>query len=376
MRFVDVNPYFFPYRGGIERRMDDYAKRLAARGHDVTILTARLPGTAEEEKDKSGYRIVRVPSKFYNVYNPPYVTSKGVLEALEGLDADVVNYNYRWAPSWNKDLARYDGPKMFTCHNMWNEGVGVQARLSAFNDSRFIKKVLPSFSHIACVSRYVQKATIQMGFPEEMTSFVPCCLSEDPPANDSPEGDYILSLGRLVKTKGLRYMVDAMKNVDCRLIICGKGPEYKRLERQISRMGLKDKVEMRGFVEEDEKNRLMDGCKLFVMPSLFESFGLAAIELMSRRRPIVCTDVNGLPDTVGMGGITVAPRDSAALAEAVNRLLNDDVLRERMGELALEQATFYSYETFIGKYEGILKAVAEGRDPEPDLRRTCAHAEG
>jgi glycosyltransferase involved in cell wall biosynthesis len=264
---------------------------------------------------------------------------------------------------------------MFTCHNMWNEGVGVQARFSAFNDSRFIKKVLPSFSHIACVSRYVQKATIQMGFPEEMTSFVPCCLSEEPPANDSPEGDYILSLGRLVKTKGLRYMVDAMKNVDCRLIICGKGPEYKRLERQISRLGLKDKVEMRGFVEEDEKNRLMDGCKLFVMPSLFESFGLAAIELMSRRRPIVCTDVNGLPDTVGMGGITVAPRDSVALAEAVNRLLNDDVLRERMGELALEQARFYSYEKFIGKYEGILKAVAEGRDPEPDLRGTCAHAE-
>lgn len=367
MKFVDVNPFFFPYKGGIERRMDDYAKRLAARGHDVTILTARLPDTAEEEVTESGYRVVRVPSRFLNLYNPPYVSSKNVLETLEGMDADVVNYNYRWAPSWNKDMARYDGPKLFTCHNMWNEGVGIQARLSEANDRAFIKKVLPSFSHIACISRYVQKATIEMGIPKEMTSFVPCCLSEDPPVNESPEGDYILSLGRLVKTKGLEYMVDAMKDVDCRLVICGKGPEHKRLERRISKLGLGGKIEMRGYVEEDEKNRLMDGCRLFVMPSVFESFGLAAIELMSHRRPIVCTDVNGLPDTVGMGGITVAPKDPAALAEAINRLLGDDVLRARMGELALEQAKFYSYERFIGRYEEILKAVAEGRDPEPDL---------
>ena len=99
MKFVDVNPFFFPYKGGIERRMDDYAKRLAARGHDVTILTARLPDTAEEEVTESGYRVVRVPSRFLNLYNPPYVSSKNVLETLEGMDADVVNYNYRWAPS-------------------------------------------------------------------------------------------------------------------------------------------------------------------------------------------------------------------------------------------------------------------------------------
>ena len=159
MRFVDVNPFFFPYKGGIERRMDDLAKRLAERGHEVTILTARLPGTAEEEVAESGYRIVRVKSRFLNVYNPPYVSSSGVLEALKSLDADVVNYNYRWAPSWNKDLARYRGPKLFTVHNMWNEGIGLQAKASSINDRRFMKNVLPSFGHIVCVSRHVQDAT-------------------------------------------------------------------------------------------------------------------------------------------------------------------------------------------------------------------------
>ena len=139
------------------------------------------------------------------------------------------------------------------------------------------------------------------------------------------------------------------------------------MERQISRLGLQDKIEMRGFVDEEEKNRLMDGCKFFVMPSLFESFGLAAIELMSHRRPIVSTDVNGLPDTVGKGGITVPPKDPGALAEAMNMLLSDRVLRESMGELALEQARSYSYERFVPKYERILEDVAAGNPTEPDF---------
>ena len=367
MRFVDVNPFFFPYKGGIERRMDDIAKRLAEMGHDVTILTSRLPDTEEEETDPSGYRIVRLKSSYLNIYNPPFVSTPGVLEALESLDADVVNYNYRWAPSWNTALSRYSGPKLFTCHNMWGEGIGMAAKASEINDRRFMKKVLPSFSHVVCVSRHVQTATIERGWPAEKTSFVPCCLSEDPEPNCAPEGDYILSLGRVVKTKGLKYMVEAMQDVDSKLIICGKGPETKNLKRQISRLGLQDKIEMRGFVEEDEKERLMDGCKLFVMPSLFESFGLAAIELMSRGRPIVCTDVNGLPDTVGKGGITVPPKDPKALAEAMNRLLSDGDLRESMGKLALEHAKSYSYERFIPKYERILEDIASGKPVEPDL---------
>ena len=134
MRFVDVNPFFYPHHGGIETRMHDTARLLAARGHDVTVLTGRLPDTAEEEMTEFGYRVVRLKSRFINIYNPPYISSEGVLEALESIDADVVNYNYRWAPSYNKDLKRYDGRKVFTYHNMWGEGTGIQAKLSEMND--------------------------------------------------------------------------------------------------------------------------------------------------------------------------------------------------------------------------------------------------
>lgn len=352
MKFIDVNPYFYPFKGGIENRMHDTAKLLVKRGHDVTILTGRLPDTEEEEIAPEGYRIVRLESKLINLYNPPYISSKGVLETLQSMDADAVNYNYRWAPSYNKDLAKYDGYKVFTYHNMWGEGTGITRKVSEINDNSF-RKTLMTFDHIVCVSDYVRNDLIRRGIPEKMTTTIPTGF-ECKPLDPIEEGDFILSLGRQVKTKGLRYMVEAMKDVDCKLVICGKGPESKNLEKQIRKLGLEDRIEMRGYVSEEEKAELMGSCKFFVMPSLFESFGLAAVELMSHGRPLVCTNVNGLPETVGDGAITVDPADPKALSDAMNRLLNDDDLRTDLGKKARERAEYYSWDRFINQYESIL----------------------
>lgn len=358
MKFVDVNPFFYPYRGGIEHRMHDTARLLSEMGHDVTILTSRLKDTPAEEKTEFGYRIIRLDSRFINVYNPPFVSSKNVLETLQSLDADVVNYNYRWAPSYDKDMAKYDGPKVFTYHNMWGEGSGIQKKLSMMNDNKFGRKILPTFDHVICVSRFVQEDIISKGVPREKTSFVPGCLSEPPKVNNSEEGDFILSLGRQVATKGLKYLVEAMTDVDCKLVMCGKGPETKKLEKQIKKLGLENKVEMRGYVSEDEKDRLMDSCKFFVMPSEFESLGLAAIELMSHGRPIVCSDADGLPETVGNAGVVVPKKDSHALAKAINDLLNDKDKRAELGQNAIKRTEFYSWPSHIGNLERILKDVA------------------
>lgn len=352
MRFVDVNPFFYPYKGGIERRMHDTARLLAERGHEVTILTSRLPDTEEEERTEWGYRIVRLPSRFINVYNPPYVSSKNVLETLDSMDADVVNYNYRWAPSYNKDLKKYDGRKVFTYHNMWGEGIGMQARISEINDNSF-RSTLDSFDHIVCVSDYVRDDLIRRGIPPERASTVPTCM-DMPPLRDLPEEDYILSLGRLVATKGLEFMIEAMKDIDCRLVICGKGPEEKRIRKAVEKAGVGDRVELRGYVSDDEKADLIDSCRLFVMPSLFESFGLAALEVMAHGKPLVYSNVNGLPETVGVGGIGVPPMNAGAISDAVNKMLSDDGFRREKGIAARKQAETYTWDRHIGNLERIL----------------------
>lgn len=357
MKYVDVNPLFYPFKGGIEHRMHDLARLLTEKGHDVTIVTSRLPDTEEEEIAAEGYRIIRLKSRFIDVYNPPFISSKGVLETLDSLDADVVNYNYRWAPSYNKALRRYDGPKTFTYHNMWGEGVGAQAWMSDINDNRF-RKTLDTFDHVFCVSNNMREDLERRGIPKTKTSVFPPLLTEYPDVRDE-EGDFLLSLGRLVKIKGIGYLIDAMKDVDCKLYICGKGPEYDRLRKRISKNGLDDRIEMKGFVSEEEKYRLMSTCKAFVMPSLSEAFGLAAAELMSYGRPIVSSNVGGLPETVGDGGITVPPKDSAALSEAINRLLSDDDLRRDMGRRARAHAETHDWSKRIDEMESMLLSISK-----------------
>ena len=184
---------------------------------------------------------------------------------------------------------------------------------------------------------------------------IPTCL-DLPSEKDVPEGDFILSLGRLVKTKGLDSLIEAMREVDCRLIMCGKGPEAKNLEKQVRKLGLEDKVEFRGYVSEEEKDSLMRSCRLFAMPSLFESFGLAALEVLGYGRPMVYGNVNGLPDTVGDGGIPVTPGDPKSIADGINRLLGDNALRAELAGNARKQAERYTWDRYIPEYERILSA--------------------
>lgn len=357
MKVVDVNPYFYPLFGGIEHRMHLIAKEMVARGHDVTIVTGQLEGTEPREEFPDGYHVIRLPSWFIKIYNPPYISSKGLLETLNGLDADVVNFNYRWAPSYSKDMRHYQGKKVFTYHNMWGEGIGWQHMLSEINDNRF-RKTLDTFDHIIAVSDYVKSDLVRRGIDESRVDVATPFLEAFPEVS-TEEGDYILSLGRLVRTKGLDYLMQAMKDVDCKLILCGKGPDFKRLQKAVRRYGLSDRVELKGWVSEEEKAELIKRCRFFVMPSIYESYGFAAMEMMSYGKPLVCTDVNGLPDTVGEGAILVPPKDPKALAEAMNRMLSDDALRKDLGMKARKESEVRTVKATVDVVEDVYRRVME-----------------
>ena len=101
----------------------------------------------------------------------------------------------------------------------------------------------------------------------------------------------------------------------------------------------------------------MSRCKLFVMPSLFESYGLAALEIMSYGRPIVCTDVNGLPDTVKDAGTYVKPKDPKGLADAVNSLLSNKNKRKELGTNARRIAEDQNVKNTVDIVESVYKKV-------------------
>jgi rhamnosyl/mannosyltransferase len=154
----------------------------------------------------------------------------------------------------------------------------------------------------------------------------------------------ILFVGRLVYYKGLSYLVEAMSIVrDASLVIIGSGPLRSRLLADIARFGLEKRIKVFPHVPEDELHAFYEACDLLVLPSTerSESFGLVQVEAMACGKPAVSTRIGtGVPfvNQDGVTGLTVPPRDSRALAEALEKLIGDPELRLSYGKNAKERA--------------------------------------
>jgi glycosyltransferase involved in cell wall biosynthesis len=339
MRIVQVNGFHYPFMGGIEHRLHHICRRLG-REHEIFVLTSRLPGT-EEREEMDGYTVIRLPSRFIKVYNPPYVHISGVREALKKLQPDLVDLHYRWAGSLTSGVLKCSAPKVYTCHNTLGEGMGLTHYLSEMNDRMFLRH-LNKFDKVICVSDFMKEEVAARKFPRE--KLVTIYNGVDLPETATKDGDFILSLGRIVRLKGLNYLIKAMAHTDGHLKICGEGPERKNLEKLSHRMGLTDRIDFMGRVNECEKARMLSDCGIFVIPSIHEAYGIAAAEAMSYGKAVVASNTGGLPEVVGDAGLLVPPQDEKALASAIGKLNGDGERRRELGRAARERMRAFSWD--------------------------------
>jgi glycosyltransferase involved in cell wall biosynthesis len=106
---------------------------------------------------------------------------------------------------------------------------------------------------------------------------------------------------------------------------------------------VEERVIFTGWVPEEDKPALLSGATAFVFPSLYEGFGLPTVEAMACGTPVLTSNRSSLPEVVGEGGMLVEPTDAEALAEAMEALLVDDVLRAELRQRALAQAAKFSW---------------------------------
>ena len=154
------------------------------------------------------------------------------------------------------------------------------------------------------------------------------------------EGDALL-LGmvcRLVEQKGIPYALEAMRRLRTQyprahLVIAGDGEKADELRRLASALGIADRTHWLGW--RSDAADLMSAFDLLLVPSLWEGFGLVLLEAMARRVPVIASRVGAIPEVIihGESGILVEPRDVAAQAGAMARLLDDRALRKYMGLL-------------------------------------------
>lgn len=348
MKILELNPFYLPYNGGIERRIAAFSSRYSGK-HRIYVVTSRLPDTAEEE-EIFGAKVIRLPSRYYSSYNPPIVSSKGVDEAIESIDPDIVDYHYRWSGSYNRAFFRSSGRRVMTFHNLYAEGTGALKLLSAVNDSLFVRR-LKGIDHILSVSDFVRKQLMSRGIrPDRVTTSY---NGVDLHNGRTVDERFALFLGRLVPTKGLKTLVKAAIEADVPLKIAGTGPLFKWLKKAEGG----GKVEVLGAVTEEEKESLLASCTFVVLPSLQEAFGVVALEGMSHSKPVIASDSGGLPEVVGDAGTIFRSGDSEALARAMKRYWQDHELVAAKGTMARERAEKFSWDRTAEGMESIYRSV-------------------
>jgi glycogen(starch) synthase len=180
----------------------------------------------------------------------------------------------------------------------------------------------------------------------------------------------VLFVGRLVTAKGVEVLVEAaarLRTQDVDLVFVGDGAARPAVERLARRLGLEDRVHVTGFIPHARVPAALASADVLVLPSAYEELGTVLIEAMHAGVPVVASRVGGIPETVrhGVTGLLVEPGDVGELAVAVDAVLSEPALAERLAAGARARAPEYDLELVADTVHALYASLVRERAPAP-----------
>jgi glycosyltransferase involved in cell wall biosynthesis len=388
LKILFVLPAYYPALdyGGPIPVAQDLAQRLTARGHEVTVLTTNLLtrnsklGNKTEEREVEGIRTVYLNSVAR--YHWVGITPDIFRYLRRELDRFDVVHVYGYREFINLAVAR------------WARAVGKPYVLQALGtttrmkrslgkklvyDTLFGSSILKNTAALIAKSEVERQQYEAVGIPPERVALVPNGMEIPEEARRVVPGNFrkaygigdseilLLFLGRIDPIKGLDLLIKTfarVKGARVRLAIVGPDEglqgEFERLARE---RGVGDSVVFTGGLYGAQKWEAYTDADVYVLPSVFENFPRTVLEAMVCGTPVVITDRCGIASQVRDRAGIVVPYEEGALAGALQRLLDDRKLREKLGEggrRVLEEE--FSWEPVVEKVEALYgRALASGR---------------
>jgi glycogen(starch) synthase len=379
----------FPPRiiGGISPHVYHLSKSLARNGVKVYVVTCDFPGAPEHEI-VDGVEVFRVDS--YKNPSPNFATWVYLMN---------VNMQKEAAALVNRLGGKVD---IFHAHD-WlvaNAGIGLKhvfrkplfATIHSteigrrnglhFDYERMIHETeawltYEAWKVICCSDYMVSHVRWAFGLPEDKLVMVPNGVNIHEYAGNEnanlrqfrrrfalPEEKLVLYVGRLVYEKGIHVFVNAvpkvLASVDAKFVVVGNGYMKEPLSNLVNSMGLAHKVIFTGFVDDETLKNLQRCADVSVVPSLFEPFGIVALEAMAAKSPIVVSDTGGLSEIVehDVNGVKVYPENPDSLAWGVTKVLLDEKygnwLRDNAYKRVLEK---YDWDKISQQTKDVYEAV-------------------
>ncbi len=390
MKIAELATRYPPGPGGVERHVEEIARRFAVRGDGVTVLTSdlyrefpwqRLAPDVPRTEQRAGVAIRRLP-----VWSLPgelhYPFFRGLGSALAALRPDVVHahtYGTNQAAVARRYGRASGTPYVLTAHYhpiLSIEGGWFRHRLRGVYDRALASPIVRDAASVVVQTREEERHLRAPGLAPGRVEVVPPGYTPlpPPPPGDRPfaaaqgvDGPFVLFVGRLASNKGLLALVagfEALSRHDpsARLVLVGEdGGMRPRIEEEVRRRGLAERVRFTGFVA-DERMLAAAFCeaRLFALPSEYEAFGLVLLEALAQGTPVVASRVGGIPEFVpdGEAGRLVPPADGAALGEAFIGLWDDAATRRRMGDFGRDRVVpRYTWDRLVDRLHAIFEEV-------------------
>lgn len=339
--------------GGLGRHVHALTVAQAAAGHDVVVITDQHDD-APDDSVVDGVRVIREGRKPALPFEPEFLLR--IVTALdESLAASAARHLRDFAPEvihchdWMTTRAGLTAsaaagvPLVATIHaTEWGRHQGyLHSEISRNVDSveRFLAQSADGL--IACSAAMRAEIATQFGVAPDVITVIPNGVDTDiwhtsmqrkdqARRRWAPNGPLLTYSGRLEAEKGIFTMLDAMPQVlsehpRARLVVAGNGGQSHHFDHDIVERGLAGSVVRSGWLPEADLRALVGSADAALVPSLYEPFGLVALEAMALGAPVICARTGGLVDIVddGVTGLLFEPGNPTDLAAAIDRTLND-----------------------------------------------------
>ncbi|WML40563.1 glycosyltransferase family 4 protein [Neobacillus sp. OS1-2] len=340
--------------GGLSRHVFGLSTHLAMLGHEVHVLTA---GTNELPtfEQMNGVNVHRV--KPINEWDDHFFLWLAGLNLAVSFKADHLSKEIKFdlihAHDWLVGAASIalkgllKVPLLTTIHaTEHGRNNGIHTEMQQFIHEKEQQLIVESDELIVC-SEYMREGLISVfKAKNEKISIIPNGIeplrAEINVGEIYPElkqRNYIFSIGRIVKEKGFETIIEAAayaKEMDseCFFVIAGKGPLLETYQEKIIARNLDKHVIFIGYISDEQRNALIQGSAMAVIPSLYEPFGIVALETMILGKPTIVANTGGMKGIVKhlQTGMLMVPGDAKSLLEQIEFLLNNPVKAEEIGE--------------------------------------------
>ncbi|MEW4287417.1 glycosyltransferase [Rossellomorea marisflavi] len=333
--------------GGLSRHVHDLATTFAKKGRGVHVLTARTPGMLPYEK-VDGVEIHRVHPlhpyeddffKWVIDLNHAFIRYAGELMTHEHI---TLLHAHDWIVG---TAARHlkstrDLPLITTIHateHGRNHGIHTDLQRKIHEEE---ERLTRDSDHVIVCSDHMKEEVKNLFPAAEACTVIPNGVDLDHGSEPETSNDdgYFFAIGRMVSEKGFETIIHTAARMkeeerDFSVVIAGKGPLLDDYRIRVGEAGLSGMINFVGFISDEERNRYLRGCRAVLFPSLYEPFGIVALEAMAHKKMVIASNTGGLKTIVKheQTGLLFQPEDADDLYGQVLRVMENRQQAEEWG---------------------------------------------